>query len=339
MKAALLHGIRDIRIAEEDSPTPGPGECLVEVKAVSICGSDLHIFSEGNVGGVTWDRPFSPCHETGGICRGAAHMPDGTMVTIEPALPCGRCDMCYRAWHHLCRKLEFAGLPPRQGTLRQFIAWPESALFRAPLGIDFAQAALLEPLAVAVHAVELVPPPPGARIAVLGCGGIGLCVLQVARAAGASEILATDIIPERLELAKRLGADVTVRADREDPVAVAADLSHGEGCDVVYEAAGAPDTPDQAVRMVRPLGQVALLGIPVEDATTLGATVGRRHEVTIRWIRRQNHNQTQAIRLVEQGLVNLAPLATHRFPLEQAQQAFELAGRKSDGALRVVIET
>ena len=338
MKVALLHGIRDTRIAQEDTPAPAPGECLVEVKAVSICGSDLHIFSEGNVGGVTWDRPFSPCHEAAGVCHGAAHIPDGTMVTVEPALPCGRCDMCHRAWHHLCRNLEFAGLPPRQGTLRQFISWPESALFPAPPGIDFAQAALLEPLAVAVHAIELVPPPPGARIAVLGCGGIGLCVLQVARAAGASEILATDIIPERLELARRLGADVTVRADREDPVAVAAEWSHGEGCDVVYEAAGAPETPDQAVRMLRPLGQAALLGIPVEDAMTLGATVGRRHEVTIRWVRRQNHNQTQAIRLVEQGLVDLAALATHRFPLEQAQQAFELAERKSDGALRVVIE-
>jgi L-iditol 2-dehydrogenase len=338
MRVALLHGIRDLRIAEQDKPKPGPGECLVEVKAVSICGSDLHIFSEGNVGGVTWDRPFSPCHECAGICYGGRHIPDGTPVAVEPALPCGRCDMCHRGWHHVCRNLEFAGLPPRQGALREFICWPESALFPVPSGLDFAQAALLEPLTVAVHAVELVPPPPGARIAVLGCGGIGLCVLQVARAAGAKDILATDIIPERLALARRLGAEVVVLADRDDPVAVAMEWSRGEGCDVVYEAAGAPETPDQAVRMVRPLGQVAMLGIPVEDVTTIGASTGRRHEVTIQWIRRQNHNQLQAIRLVEQGLVDLAPLATHRLPLEQAQQAFELAESKRDGALRVVVE-
>ncbi|UCH36592.1 MAG: zinc-binding dehydrogenase [Armatimonadota bacterium] len=327
-----------MRITEGEKPIPGAGECLVEVKAVSICGSDIHIFSEGNVGGVTWDRPFSPCHEFAGICRGGRHIPDGTTVVVEPALPCGRCDMCHRAWHHLCRNLEFCGLPPRQGALREFVPWPESALFRAPLGLDFAAVALLEPLAVAVHAVELVPPPPGARVAVLGCGGIGLCILQVARAAGAKDVLATDLIPERLELARRLGADATALADREDPVAVALDWSHGEGCDVVYEAAGAPETPDQAVRMLRPFGQVALLGIPVEDVMTMGASVGRRHEVTIQWIRRQNHNQAQAIRLVEQGLVDLAPLATHRFPLKQAQQAFELAESKADGSLRVVIE-
>jgi L-iditol 2-dehydrogenase len=338
MRVALLQGIRDVRIAEEDKPKPGAGECLVEIKAVSICGSDLHIFSEGNVGGVTWDRPFSPCHECAGVCYRGEHIPDGTPVAIEPALPCGRCDMCHRGWHHVCRNLEFAGLPPRQGMLREFVAWPESALFPVPSGLDFAQVALLEPLAVAVHAVELVPPPPGARIAVLGCGGIGLCVMQVARAAGARDILATDIIPERLELARRLGAEVAVRADRDDPVAIALEWSHGEGCDVVYEAAGAPETPNQAVRMLRPLGQVAMLGIPVEDVTTVGASTGRRHEVTIQWIRRQNHNQLQAIRLVEQGLVDLAPLATHRFPLEQTQQAFELAESKADGSLRVVIE-
>jgi L-iditol 2-dehydrogenase len=338
MRTARLHGIRDARIQEEDKPSPGAGECLVEVKAVTICGSDLHIYAEGNVGGVGWDRPFIPCHEFAGICRGGQHIPDGTKVVADPALPCERCDMCLRGWGHLCRNLVFCGLPPCEGALREFIAWPERNLFPCPDFLSFGEAALIETLAVAVHAVELAPPPPGGRIAILGCGGVGLSVLQVARAAGAKEILATDLVPERLDIARRLGADLAVLADKEDPAAVGLDWSHGEGVDVVYEAAGAADTPAQAVQMARPKGTVALLGIPVEDVMTVCASRARRHELTIVWVRHQNHNYPQAIALVEKGLVSLGPLLTHRFPVEQAGAAFDLAESKKGGALRVAIE-
>jgi len=338
MRSVQLHGIRDVRIHGEDKPSPRPGECLVEVKAVTICGSDLHIYAEGNVGGVGWDRPFIPCHEFAGICHGGQHIPEGAKVVADPALPCQRCDMCLRGWRHLCRNLVFCGLPPCEGALREFIAWPEHALFPCPDFLSFGEMALVESLAVAVHAVELAPPPPGGRVAILGCGGIGLSVLQVARAAGASELLATDLVPERLDIAHRLGADVAVLADKEDPIAVAEDWSHGDGVDVVYEAAGAPDTPAQAVEMARPKGTVALLGIPVEDVMTVRASRARRHELTIVWVRRQNHNYPKAIALVEKGLVSLKPLLTHCFPAEQADAAFALAETRKEGAVRVGIE-
>jgi L-iditol 2-dehydrogenase len=338
MKVALLHGLRDLRISEEPAPTPAPGECLVEVKAVTICGSDLHVFAEGNVGGVSWDGPFSPGHEFAGLCYGAANFPDGTPVVADPAISCEKCDMCQRGWQHLCRNLVFAGLPPVQGALRQFIAWPEHLLFPVPEWLDISVAPLIEPLAVAVHALELAPPPPDGKIAILGSGGVGLCILLTARAAGVQHILMTDILPERLALAEKLGAEVTVLADHDNPVTVAKEWTEGLGCDVIYEAAGAPDTPAQALDMVRPKGTVAIAGIPVEDAMTVRASAGRRYEITLAWVRRQNHNYPAAISLVEHHQIDLSPLLTHRFPLEKANDAFELAVKKADNSLRVAIE-
>lgn len=338
MRAALFHGIRDIRIAEIAKPTPHKGECLIQIKAVSLCGSDLHIYSEGNVGGVTWTEPFSAGHEFAGVVCNHSTIPDGTPVIADPAITCEQCDMCSRGWQHLCRNIQFCGLPPIQGALREWITWPEQLVFPAPDGLDFAQNALIEPLAVAVHAIEQVPPPPGGRIAILGAGGIGLSILQVAKACGAAEILITDLVPERLVLAQGLGADVTVLADKNDPVAVAREWSNGLGADVVYEAAGAAETPAQAVEMVRPRGTVAIAGIPAEDSMTIRATGARRYEISMAWIRRQNHNYEAAIQLVKKGMVCLAPMLTHRFTLEEVTDAFELAISKRDGALRIAIE-
>jgi L-iditol 2-dehydrogenase len=337
MRVARLHGIRDIRIEEAARPTPRSGECLVEVKAVTICGSDIHMYAEGSIGGLVVEKPFIPGHEFTGICRGGKNIPEGAMVVADPALSCEECDMCLRGWQHLCRKLLFAATPPMEGALCEYVCWPEAALFQAPVFLSFAEAALLEPLAVAVHAIELAPPPSDGYVAILGGGGIGLCVLQAVRAAGAKKILVTDLVPERLELALKLGADIAILADNDNPVAKAAEWTHGKGVDVIYETAGAVDTPAQAVEMARPKGSVALLGIPKEDVMSVSASAGRRRELSIVWVRRQNHNYPEAIRLVEEGLVALPPLLTHSFPLERAAEAFALAESKKDGALRVAI--
>jgi len=338
MKVALQHGIHDLRIVEEPKPVPNSNECLVEVKAVSICGSDLHVYSEGSIGGESWSEPFSPGHEFAGICYGSKHIKDGTPVAVDPALPCEQCKMCRRGFQHLCGNIRFAGLPPIQGALREFFCWPEEALFSVPPPLSFAEAALLEPLSVAVHTLELVPPPVGGRVAILGSGGIGQVILQAVKAAGAAHVVMTDLIPERMALAKKNGADLTLDGKSPDLLGKIEEWSKAEWVDVVYEAAGAAETPGQALELVRPGGSVALVGIPSQDGITVSSAKGWKDEVRVTWIKRQNHNYPHAIALAEKGLVDLKSLITHSFPLDQASEAFTLAESKKDGALRVVIE-
>ena len=265
MRVARLHGIRDVRIHQEDKPSPGAGECLVEVKAVTICGSDLHIYAEGNVGGVGWDRPFIPCHEFAAICRGGQRIPDGTKVVADPALPCEQCDMCLRGWGHLCRNLVFCGLPPCEGAVREFIAWPERNLFPLPDSLSDADGVMLEPLGIALHAVDLAHLRVGMNVGVFGCGPIGLLIVQLARLAGADKIIATDVLQHRVDAARGLGANQAIFAADRCAVREVAEAAGSHGLDVAFEVAGENEAVEDAVIAARPGGKVMLVGIPARS--------------------------------------------------------------------------
>lgn len=341
MRAVLQHGIRDIRVAELPDPQPRPGEVLLRTRAVTICASDIHLFGEGNVGGVSWDRPFVPGHEVSAVVEDAngTGLAAGTPVVLDPALPCKACDRCAAGQFHVCRDLRFMDLPPVDGAMQEVIAWPAERVFSVPENVDLVEAPLVEPLCIAVHATELARQTygglAGATVGVVGCGAIGLFTVQMARVRGAARVLATDLIPERLALAAELGADVTVQVGREDPVSAILDATGGRGVDVAFEAAGPPEAVQQAVEVVRPGGEVVVIGIPSQDEYRLRSSQLRRNEITLRFTRRQNENYPEAISLVRDGRIRLGPLLTHRFPMERAQEAFELAERKAEGAVRV----
>ena len=199
------------------------------------------------------------------------------------------------------------------------------------------EAPLIEPLAVAVHAVELAQAVRGATVAVAGCGAIGLLTLQVAKARGAKAVFATDPIPARLAAARKLGADDVVQVDTSNPAAELCRLNGGRGVDIAFEAAGPPEALAQCLEAVRPGGHVVVIGIPSQDEYRVRASQLRRHELTLRFVRRQNENYPEAIALVRDGLVSLGPILTHRFSPEQAGEAFALAERKDQGAVRVAI--
>ncbi len=339
MRAVLQHGIRDIRIAELSDPRPRPGEVLLRTRAVTICASDIHLFAEGNVGGVSWDRPFVPGHELSAVVEDAndTRLAAGTPVVLDPALPCKACDRCAAGQFHVCRDLRFMDLPPVDGAMQELIAWPAERVFPAPENVDLVEAPLIEPLCIAVHATELAPSLAGAAVAVVGCGAIGLFTVQMARVREAARVVASDLIPERLALAAEFGADVTVQVGRDDPVAAILGATGGRGVEVAFEAAGPPEAVQQAVGVVRPGGEVVVIGIPSQDEYRLRASQLRRNEITLRFARRQNENYPEAISLVRDGRIRLGPLLTHRFPVERAQEAFELAERKAEGAVRVAV--
>jgi L-iditol 2-dehydrogenase len=330
MKAARLHGVRDVRIHDEAQPAPAAGEALVRVEAIGLCGSDLHLFEEGGVGGTRPERPIVPGHEMAG------RTVDGRLVAIEPAISCGRCPLCVEGHPNLCLEVRFAGFGPDDGSLREWMPWPTACLVPLPDGLTAADGAMLEPLGVALHTVDLAHVRPGGSVAVFGCGPIGLFILQAARLAGAAALFATDLAsrPHRLDAARGLGARV-FPADGSEGRKVA-DAASGYGVDVAIEAAGTQAAVDAAVEAVRPGGRVVLCGIPAEERTSFAASTARRKGLTLSLVRRMKHTYPRAIALALAGRVDLRSVVTHRFPLAESQRAFELAARRE--GLKVVVE-
>jgi L-iditol 2-dehydrogenase len=324
VKALRLHGAGDLRLHDEPSPVPGAGEVLLWVTAVGLCGSDRHWFDEGGIGDAVLTRPLVLGHEFAGVIETGSRA--GERVAVDPAIPCARCAVCLAGQPHLCLRLRFAGHGSTDGALRSRLTWPEALAYALPDSLSDAEAALLEPLGVALHAFDLGHVRPGTRAGVFGCGPIGLLLIQALRAGGAAEIIATDVLPHRLEAAAALGATPALEVGEG-----------GLGVDVAFEAAGEDGAVADAIAATRPGGRVVLVGIPAGDRTSFTASTARRKGLTLLLSRRMKPaDLPRAIRLVEQGLVSLAPLVTARYGLDEWRAAFgDLVERRG---LKVVVE-
>lgn len=331
MRVVRLHGAGDLRLHEEPIPAPGPGESLVRVTAVGVCGSDLHWFSEAGIGDARLARPLVLGHEFAGVTQ------DGRRVAVDPAIACGQCEFCQAGNPNFCRELRFAGHAENDGALREYIAWPTRCLYPLPDALTDAEGAVLEPLGVAIHAVDLAHIKPGMTVGVFGCGPIGLLILQVARAAGATQLVATDLpgVSHRLEAAHSFGAKVFAADPHQAEVREILAMTGGQGIDVAFEVAGENEAVEAAIAAVKPGGKVILVGIPADDRTAFTASTARRKGLTIKLVRRMKHTYPRAIRLVEKGQVDVRSLVTHRFPLEKTAQAFAVAARRQ--GVKVVV--
>ncbi|HXI18800.1 MAG TPA: zinc-binding dehydrogenase [Chloroflexota bacterium] len=344
MNAARLYGARDLRMERVAVPVPTPGQALVRVRAVSVCGSDLHYYREAGIGDSRPKDPLVLGHELAGEVMemadsgsdGAHRLAPGTLVAIDPNIACEACEHCLAGNPNLCPHVRFAGTPPTDGGLQEYLAWPAHLLRPLPSGMSAEVGALLEPLGVCIHALDLAHVRLASTVAVLGAGTIGLLVTKLAALSGASRVFTTDVLPARLAVAQAFGAHEVVNASQHDPVAIIRDRTGGRGVDVVIECAGAPQTPRQAVEPVRPGGTIVLVGIPSDDRTEFPASQARRKGVTIKLSRRMKHVYDRAISLVEAGLVDLPQLVSHRYPLNHTPDAFKALDR-GDGVVKAVI--
>lgn len=338
MKSVRLHGTGDLRIHDEQIPVANVGEMLIRVKSVGVCGSDLHWFSEGSIGDAKLEHPLVLGHEFAGVTE------EGQRVAIDPAIPCGYCEFCEQGHPNLCANLIFAGQGTDDGALREWLAWSEKSLFPIPDSISDADGAMLEPLGIAIHSVDLGKIKAGMTVGVFGCGPIGLLIIQMAKLSGAANIFATDKLAHRVAAAKRFGASqaflVEDNSKLGEPVLSTVETirtaTNGRGVDVAFDAAGVQEAVDDAVAAVRPGGKVILAGIPNEDRTSFSASIARRKGLTIKLVRRMKHTYPRAIELVSKGLVDVRSIVTHRFPLEQVAEAFRVAERRE--GLKIIIE-
>ena len=307
MLAARLYGAHDMRIDEvPEAGMPQPGEVLIEVAAVGICGSDLHTYQDGRIGDTTIKTPVALGHEfsgvviaTSGDVRDGLHQPleVGQRVAVEPTVPCWHCENCEAGHPNLCPNHTFIGLWPADGALRRKMVVPARNCFPVPDGISDASAALLEPLGVALHAVDLGKLSVARSVAVLGVGPIGQMVVRLARLSGADPIFAFDRFPWRAENALAWGASQAWTLDQGSPGDIIRQETNGRGVDVVFEVAWGGEAIQQAAEAARMGGRVVLVGIPGDNDLYMRHSTVRRKGLTIKMTRRMKHTYPRAIHL------------------------------------------
>jgi len=335
MKAALLYGPRDIRLAEVAKPEPGPGEVVVRVRATGICGSDLHMYT----GDRPADYPQILGHEFAGdvaaVGEGVQGLAPGDRVTAEPNFSCGACIYCREGLPNLCvNRVGMAINWP--GTLAEYAKVPARFVWRIPEGMSYRQGALVEPLMVAVHAVRRGRVRVGDTVAVLGCGAIGLLTVAAAKVAGA-RVFAVDIVPEKLALARQMGAEATFNGRDADALErIRALTPAGQGPLVVFETAGVAATVQQAVELVRGGGRIVLVGLSTRPVPVVPMTVARRElEILGSFIYYAGEFDI-GIRLIASGAVDAEALVGVTVGLDQADAAFRAA--ESGAVAKAMVE-
>jgi L-iditol 2-dehydrogenase len=341
VKAAILYKPGEIRIEEVDKPRIRADEILIRVKAVGVCGSDVHYYKRGRIGPYMVESPLILGHECSGIVEEIGsevrHLAVGERVAIEPGVPCRRCQFCKAGRYNLCRDVVFMATPPVNGAFTEYVATAADFVYRLPVDMTCAEGALIEPLAVGMHAARRGGVSAGSRVAALGSGTIGLMTIAAAEAHGATEIYAVDLAPNRLALAAKIGATETINAADADAVEAILELTHGEGVDIVFETAGAVETVKQTFDVVKRGGTVVWVGLPAQETVPLKVAHIIDEELTIQTVFRYANVYPDAIRLVASGRLDLKPLITHEFPLEQTGEALRFADEQKEMAVKVMV--
>lgn len=347
MKSVRLHGARDLRVDTIPEPgPPGPGDVLIEVGAVGICGSDLHMVADGRIGDTIFTSPLVIGHEFMGTVRavgdgardGDFHpLTVGQRVAVDPSSPCGHCEMCEQGHPNLCPNHTFYGVYPTNGALQECMIVHAHNCFPIPDSVSDGAGTLLETLGVAIHAVDLGKLRVANSVAVIGCGPVGMLIIALAKLAGSSAVYAFDKFPWRVEKARKWGAQAYNVHD-VDPLKTLMKETGGRGTDVVFEAAWADESVQLAADMTRVGGRLVLVGIPGDDRLAMHHSTARRKGLTIMMARRMKHTYPRAIHLATSGALDLEDLISETVPLQDAPAAFEKNLNYEAGVQKIIIE-
>ncbi len=339
MRAAELMAPLTFRLTEMPIEDPGPGEVQVRIEAVGVCGSDLHAYTEGAVGDTPNVYPMLLGHEPAGRIvktgAGVTGLATGDRGALEPALYCYHCEFCLSGHHNVCANLRFLSNPHYPGFFRELVNLPVANFCPIPASMSFDEAALAEPLAVAIHSLRLASIRPGETVAVIGAGPIGLLTIAALRAAKAGRIWAVEPLPHRRELARGMGADAMI-----EPGEAAKEILGGtaqRGVDCAIDCAAKEDTTSQAIQLTRNAGRVALTGIHAGASVTMDGSAMRRKELTLFNVRRSNHETEEALELLHAHPSWFRPLLTHIRAIERIDEAFAIANEYRDGVGKMTV--
>lgn len=345
MKRIVLQSPRRFGVEEVDAPPPGPNEAMIRIQKVGLCGSDMALYRQFHIGEIELEGPHVIGHECVGLVEEVGHGVDrnlvGARVAVEPAIPCGSCQWCAGGLGNVCPTVQFLGLPPIQGALQECIVHPAHLLERLPQTISDEAAVVLEPMAIALHAVNLAKVRPGQTMVILGTGVLGTCVLALLALYKGIRVVCTDLLPDRLERAREMGAHVTIQADPDADEEVAEQIRsavRGAGADIVFECAGARQTMWNMCEVAAPAAHLVVIGITEDDRIAFSSGTSRRKGLTLRLVRRSLRTLPQCIDLTRRGLIDPEKLVTHTFSATEVARAFETVDTYADGVLKALVD-
>ncbi len=342
MKVAVLNKPLDITIEDRKIPEVKSNEILVKIKHVGICGSDIHYYEFGRIGDFVVKKPIILGHESGGevieVGADVKNLKPGDLVALEPGVPCGKCEYCKSGNYNLCEDVVFMATPPYDGAFAEYVAYPSDMAFKLPEGMSTVEGALIEPLAVGLHAASMAEAHLGETAVVLGSGCIGLVTMLSLKAMGVTQIFVADVIPKRLEKAKALGATEIIRADETDTVKKVLELTNGKGADIVIETAGNRITTQQTAGLVKRGGRIVLVGMAPDKTIEYNFSTLMSKEASIRTVFRYRNLYPKAIQAVAAGLIPISDIVTNTFDFSDVKEAMKQSSENKKDIVKSVIK-
>jgi L-iditol 2-dehydrogenase len=342
MKVAVMSDIGKIEYDERPIPIPKDDEALIRLQYVGICGSDMHYFEKGRIGGYVAEPPFVLGHEASGsvvsVGKQVTNIKPGDRVTLEPGKTCGKCRYCREGKYNLCPDVVFFATPPIDGVFQEYVAHRADLCFKLPDSVSYLDGALIEPLSVGFHAANQGGAESGQTAIVFGGGCIGLVSMMALRAKGLTKIYVVDVLSNRLDKAMDIGAYGVIDASKEDVVERANELTGGEGFDLAIETSGAEEAASQAVLALRKGANIVMVGYGSNDVMGLPMNLALDKEVTLKTVFRYRHIYPAAIEAVESGLVDVKNLVTNTFGFADIQNAMDRSIREKNDIIKSVVK-
>ena len=333
MKALVWEGPYKITLKEVEKPQPRAGDLLVKTKSVGVCGSDLEIYTGGFAPSIA---PLILGHEACGVVEevtnGVENTRVGERVVVDPGIFCGKCEFCRKGSYWQCDHRDILGMQTHNGAYAEYFVMPHLSCYSIPADMDWDEAALIDILADPLHAMNMIPLQIGETVAVFGPGPGGICFVQLAKIAGASMVILIGTREKRLELGRKLGADVTININKENAIDEILKITQGRGVDVGIEASGSTQALANSLKVTRKQGRVMVFGIYSENAS-LDMQDMHRRELTIFGSSGCPWSMPTAIKLIAEKKIEVKPMITHRVNLEELEILFNdgiIEHRKED---------
>jgi L-iditol 2-dehydrogenase len=340
-KAVFMHGTNEMVWKDVPMPTPKLNEVLIKVDVVGVCGSDVHYYQHGKIGDFVVEGDFILGHECAGevvqVGSEVKSLKVGDRVALEPGKTCGVCEFCKEGKYNLCPDVEFFATPPYHGVFTNYVTHPENMCFKLPENVSNMEGALVEPLAVGLHAASVGEVKLGDTVVIFGSGCIGLVTLLSCKARGASNVIVVDVLENRLKTAKKLGATHTINAKDVDVLKTIEDLTDGRGAHVVIETAGAEITVKQSADAVKRGGTIVLVGMSPKDEIEFNFAKLMGKEAQIKTIFRYRNLYPVAINAIASGAINVKDIVSHEFDFENTKEALDFVVNNAKDVVKAVI--